>query len=92
MISAAAAAIKRGITAAIVDPQATVESDRRAWIAGSAPGVGTDERLEQISGVPCRWVSPILGDDLALIVHGHEGGLVSGSSVTHAGQIEQMFD
>ena len=86
LISEEAAAIKRTIAAAIVDPQATVESDRRTWIEGVADAVlavGTDERLEQISGVPCRWVSPIHSDDLALIVYGHGGGLVSGSSVTH---------
>jgi acetyl esterase/lipase len=86
VISAAAAAIKRTITAASVDPLATVESDRRGWIeavADAALAVGTEERLEQISGVWCRWVSPIVGDDLAIVVYGHGGGLVSGSSVTH---------
>ena len=85
-ISAAAAAIKETMTAAVVDPNATVESDRRSWIdavANAALADGSDEHLEEIAGVPCRWVAPISGGDLAIIVYAHGGGLTAGSSVTH---------
>ena len=85
-ISAAAAAIKETMTAAVVDPNTTVESDRRSWIdavADAALADGADEHLKEIAGVPCRWVSPIAGGDLAIIVYAHGGGLIAGSSVTH---------
>ena len=75
------------MTAAVVDPNATVESDRRSWIdavAGAVLADGSDEHLEEIAGVPCRWVSPIAGGELAIIVYAHGGGLTAGSSVTHA--------
>ena len=85
-ISAAAAAIKRTIGAETVDPEATVASDRRAWIdavADVALSAGTRERVEHIGGVPCRWVAPTSGDAPAVIVYAHGGGLVAGSPVTH---------
>jgi epsilon-lactone hydrolase len=85
-ISAAAAAIKRAITAAVVDPNSTVGADRQSWIdavADVALADGTEEHLEEIAGVPCRWISSIVGEDLAIIVYAHGGGLTAGSSVTH---------
>ena len=54
-ISAAAAAIKEAMTAAVVDPNATVASDRRSWndaVANDALADGSDEHLEEIAGVP----------------------------------------
>ncbi len=85
-ISAAAAAIKESITPAVVDPNSTVESDRQAWIdatANVALAAGASEHLETIAGVPCRWVSPEVGEGLPIIVYGHGGGLSAGSSTTH---------
>ena len=85
-ISAEAAAIKATMSVEVPDPSATVESDRRAWIdavAGVELAIGTEEHLEEISGVPCRWVSPISDGTIATIVFAHGGGLVAGSSVTH---------
>jgi epsilon-lactone hydrolase len=70
----------------VFDPSSTIESDRQAWIdavAGAELALGTEERLESIGGVPCRWVSPTGGDSVATILYAHGGGLVSGSSVTH---------
>ncbi len=85
-LSAAAAALKLAITAEVLDPKSTVESDRQAWIdavADVALADGALEHREVIAGVPCRWVSPSLGEDLAIIVYAHGGGLIAGSSVTH---------
>jgi len=85
-ISPAAAAIKASMTAAVVDPNSTVESDRRSWIAAVADAPlaqGTVEHLEEIAGVPCRQLSPVGGGYLATLVYAHGGGLTAGSSVTH---------
>ena len=93
-LSVAAAAIKLAITAEVLDPKSTVESDRQAWIdavADVALADGTVEHREVIAGVPCRRVSPILGEDLAIIVYAHGGGLVAVSSVTHVGA-RQVFE
>jgi len=84
-ISAAAATIKQSIKPEVVDPSATVESDRQTWadaVAGIPLAAGAIERVEDIDGVPCRWVSPDLDADLPIIVYAHGGGLVAGSSVT----------
>jgi epsilon-lactone hydrolase len=85
-LSAEATAIKATISADVVNPSATVESDRAAWIdavAGVELAIGTEEVVEEIAGVPCRWVSPTGSDSSATIVYAHGGGLVAGSAVTH---------
>lgn len=88
-ISAAAAAIKATIKPEVIDRSSTVESERQGWLDAVADAVlaaGTSERVEEIGGVPCRWVSPQHGDgfDAArpTIVYAHGGGLTAGSSVT----------
>jgi epsilon-lactone hydrolase len=85
-LSAAAIAIKATMSADVVDPSATVESDRAAWIdavAGAELAIGTEELVEEIAGLPCRWVSPTDRVSGATIVYAHGGGLVAGSAVTH---------
>lgn len=88
-ISAAAAAIKQSIEPVAVDSGSSVESDRQAWIDAVADvplAAGTHERLDEISGVPGRWVSTHLDEDRdparPIIVYGHGGGLTAGSSIT----------
>jgi acetyl esterase/lipase len=85
-LSAAAAAIKQTMVVEAVDPSSTVESERRAWIdavADAKLAIGTEEHVDEVAGVPCRWVSPTDGQSIATIVYAHGGGLVAGSSVTH---------
>jgi epsilon-lactone hydrolase len=85
-LSAAAAAIKQTMVVEAVDPSSTVESERRAWIdavADAKLAIATEEHVDQVAGVPCRWVSPTGRESIATIVYAHGGGLVAGSSVTH---------
>jgi monoterpene epsilon-lactone hydrolase len=85
-LSAAAAAIRQTISVEVWDPSSTVEADRQAWIDAVADAQlanGTEELVEEIAGVPCRWVSPTGSDSTATIAYAHGGGLVSGSSITH---------
>jgi epsilon-lactone hydrolase len=85
-ISPEATAIRNTMSVEVPDPSATVESDRQAWIDAVSEAelaTGIEELVEDIAGVPCRWVSPTGRDSIATVVYAHGGGLVAGSSVTH---------
>jgi acetyl esterase/lipase len=87
VLSQQAALIRASLVPEMVEPDLTLEAERRAWEEAARHdrlAAGTTELADTIAGRPVRWIEPDgVAPNAPVMVYAHGGGLTTGSPSTH---------